>query len=169
MQAISHEYWHIFQTYFKNGREDTPPNTSGATNSRGTHQRNVEGEAGEFGERALYGGVVNFYPDLHLNGDLTFENEHVGFPWRHGSDGYRGRVTMESLIRLVHAEWQDSGNASMPLLDQDEAIPRIRHQVNMPRHRGTQAFVNLRADVPGRNVGLRTLRVYTPGDLTVTT
>jgi hypothetical protein len=163
VHGINHEYWHILQTFLSQGREDTPPNMSGVRASRNTHRADREGEAGEFGERALYGGVVNFPQDQYPNGNLGFEGESMGYPWINRSDGFNGRVCADSLTRLMHAGWQDPETADRTLLTEDLNIRRVRRGTvpQAARDPTTDGGLSLLASLaPGSNISPRSLQLY---------
>ena len=61
VSAYIHEIAHLIITFIGHGRSDTPPQASGGRWAR--QPDTSEGEAGEFIERAMFGGVLDFYRD----------------------------------------------------------------------------------------------------------
>jgi hypothetical protein len=61
VHAYIHETGHLIQTFLGHGQQDTPPQASGGRQTR--RRGEGAGEAGEFMERALFAGLVDFYRD----------------------------------------------------------------------------------------------------------
>ena len=88
---LLHEFGHLKVTYLGHGEQATPPRIRGANpRERGTGQ----GESGEFFERGLFGGLIEFHIDQWPHGDR-------GFPWIYVGRNEARRADINSIVRLM--------------------------------------------------------------------
>jgi hypothetical protein len=125
VHAIVHEMGHLYETFLAHGRGNTPASLSGDGTSRNTHHLGLEGEAGEYFERRILGGVVDFLPDKHDYGLLQHEGVNIGWPYLRCANGTSRRVSYQSLANLSKPAWRAPTNSALELLEPDSNKPAI--------------------------------------------
>ncbi|CAK4035023.1 Hypothetical predicted protein [Lecanosticta acicola] len=132
--AYLHEIGHLLQTFLGHGDCNTPPLMSGAPHSR---QTDIEGEAGEFFEVLLFGGLVDFYMDgTELGGEvreLLFDQQcsladwvQDGFPWMISPlDTDAKRLALHTIGVFLAPDWL-GGQGPLVLASMTSSpIPRV--------------------------------------------
>lgn len=103
---IIHELAHLKVTYLGHGERMTPSRIRAANprqqssqrgGSGGQDRRHIVGESGEFFERGIYGGTIDYVVDRMPLGDR-------GFPWIFIGRDRAYRVDVISIARLMRGE-----------------------------------------------------------------
>lgn len=121
VHASTHEMFHLFITMLGNGRRTTPAVMSGGRWTRSVLPYG-EGEAGEFGEKIIFGGLVEFIVDNRELGQVRVNtSDHIqltdtiqyGFPWIVQAQGQAVRVDFNSIRALLQPRWEGTAEATI--------------------------------------------------------